>query len=152
MKILFVDLENVCRSPLAASLLKKKIEDFDLKGEVDSAGFESFNINEPPDKRIVDVARQNGLTVTGKARLFKKEDFNKFDKIYVMDTVAYNNVEDLCDDKKVMEKVDYALNLLPGNARNESIPNPFLTGTSDCQKIYDMLDKITDRIVDNIKN
>lgn len=150
MNVLFVDLEDVCRSPLAAGLLKKKYNIHKLKGKVDSAGFESFNINEPPDKRVTNVAEQNGLSLTGKARIFTKNDFQSFDVIYVMDTVAYNKVADLSTGLEQMRKVDFILNLLPEHPKNDSIPNPFYNGVTDCQNIYNLLDKATDQIIEKL--
>ena len=95
MNILFVGNENICRSPMAEALLRKKFEKEGIKSIVDSAGFESHMINEPPDKRAVNIAKSYGYEVTGKMRIFKKEDFDKFDKIYVMDTKNYHDVLEL---------------------------------------------------------
>ena len=149
MNVLFVCLGNICRSPMAEGLLKKKFEENDIEGFVDSAGFESFTINEAPDKRAVKVAKKFGVEVSGKARLFLKADFDKFDKIYVMDTLNYRDVKDLARSKSDFEKVDYLLNVLhPG--KNETVPDPFLQGEHECRIIYDLLDKATTKIVENI--
>ena len=149
MNVLFVCLGNVCRSPMAEGLLRKKFEENNIEGFVDSAGFESFTINEAPDKRAVKVAKKFGVEVSGKARLFLKSDFDKFDKIYVMDTLNYRDVKDLARSKSDFEKVDYLLNVLhPG--KNETVPDPFLQGEHECRIIYDLLDKATTKIVENI--
>lgn len=150
MNVLFVDLENVCRSPLAEAILKKKFKENNIKGEVDSAGFESFTINEPPDKRVVNVALENGYVPEGMARIFRKEDFDHFDKIYVMDTQNYNDVMALAktDDQKA--KVDYLLNVLE-EGKNKTVPNPYQNGESDCNFIFDLLDKATDKILEQAR-
>jgi protein-tyrosine phosphatase len=150
MNILFVDLENVCRSPMAEGMLKKKFKDNNLVGRIDSAGFESFYINEPPDERVVEVAKKNGYLLTGRARIFVKNDFHRFDKIYVMDTASYEKVMELANTTEQREKVDYAMNLLGKKRKNESIPNPFYTGTSDCENIFTLLDEVTDKIVEQM--
>lgn len=152
MNILFVDLENVCRSPLAEGLLKKKFEDHHFDGKIDSAGFESFNINEPPDKRVMEIAEMYGLSLLSRARIFVKSDFDHFDKIFVMDTTSYNNVEEISKNKDQMKKVDYVLNLLPDQPRNASIPNPFFSGTSDCLKVFSLLDAATDKIIEQLNS
>lgn len=150
MNILFVDLENVCRSPLAEALLKKKLEEHQIEGKIDSAGFESFYINEPPDKRVIEVAEKKGYTVSGNARIFVKKDFKNFDKIYVMDTTSYTKVMDLSKTKEDRTKVDYVMNVTQGNQKNISIPNPFYSGTSNCETIFDLLDVATDKIFEQI--
>jgi len=150
MNILFVCLGDVCRSPLAVGLLKKKFKDNNIEGLVDSAGFESFTINEPPDHRVVQIAEDNGIRLDGRARIFVKDDFDKFDKIYVMDTKNYRDVKDLARNKSDIEKVDYLLNVLePG--KNKTVPDPYLQGQYDCTMVYDILDEATSKIVEKLK-
>ncbi len=147
MNVLFVDLSNICRSPMAASILKKKYIDNDIKGIVDSAGFESFTINEPPDTKAINVAALHGVHVEGNARIFLKSDFDKFDKIYVMDTKNYNDVMELARNDEHRKKVDYIMNLVhPG--KNESIKDPCSSGVTNLEEIYEKLDKATDKIVE----
>ena len=150
MNVLFVDLQNVCRSPMAEAILKKKFLDNNIKGIVDSAGFESFNINEPPDDRVVNTAAEHGILVDGRARIFVKDDFDIFDKIYVMDTQNYWDVMELAKTDEHKAKVDYLLNLLePG--LNKTVPNPYNSGLSDCKQIFRMLYKAADKIVELAK-
>ncbi len=150
MNVLFVDLQNVCRSPMAEAILKKKFLENNIIGIVDSAGFESFNINEPPDPRAVNTAAEHGVLVDGRARIFLKEDFDIYDKIYVMDTQNYWDVMDLTRNEEDKAKVDYLLNLLePG--LNKTVPNPYNSGLSDCKQIFRMLSKAADKIVEMAK-
>ena len=138
---------NICRSPLAEALLKKKYNENNISGEVSSAGFESFFINEPPDSRVREIAEKNGLMLSGRARIFLKSDFDRFDKIYVMDTQNYRDVVDLARNENDKRKIDYLLNVVePG--RNKTMPDPFHTGLQDLDTVYLLLDKATDKIVD----
>jgi len=147
MNVLFVDLENVCRSPLAEAILKKKFKENNIQGEVDSAGFESFTINEPPDNRAVNVALKHGYAPEGIARIFRKEDFDLFDKIYVMDTQNYNDVMALAKTDEHKAKVDYLLNVID-EGKNETVPNPYHSGNLDCEHVFGLLDRATDKIVE----
>jgi protein-tyrosine phosphatase len=151
MNVLFVDLGNVCRSPLAEGLLKKKFLDRKIVGLVDSAGFESFNINEPPDVRAVNVALAHGYTVEGQARIFLKSDFELFDKIYVMDSKNYHDVMDLAGSDENRAKVDYLLNVLD-EAKNQAVPDPFNSGVEDCEAVFQLLDKATDKVAEMALN
>ncbi len=147
MNVLFVDLGNVCRSPMAEAILKKKFKENNLIGEVDSAGFESFNINEPPDVRAVNTALNHGYVLDGIARIFLKEDFNRFDKIYVMDTKNYNDVLALAKTDEQKAKVDYLLSVLD-NGNHKTVPDPYHSGTDDCEAVFSILDKATDKILE----
>jgi protein-tyrosine phosphatase len=147
MNVLFVDLENVCRSPLAEAILKKKFKKAGIAGEVDSAGFESHTINEPPDTRVINVALKHGYTPEGYARIFQKEDFDQFDKIYVMDTKNYQDIMALAKTDEQKSKVAYLLDVLE-DRRNRTIPNPYHSGNLDCENVFELLDKATDKIVE----
>lgn len=145
MKVLFVDLENVCRSPMAEGILREKLKNYNVDVYVDSAGFESFNINEPPDKRVVEIADKYGYTLKGNARIFVTADFDKFDKILVMDTIAYNKVMELAKKDKHKNKVQYLMSFVNGG-KNESIPNPYYSGNEGCEVIFKMIHSAVEKL------
>ncbi len=85
MKVLMVCLGNICRSPLADGLLRKKIAQLGLDVEVDSAGTSGYHTGEAPDARMRETARSVGCPIDDlRARQFLQEDFDRFDLIYVM--------------------------------------------------------------------
>ena len=148
MNVLFICMGNIGRSPLAKSLLQKKYKEHAIKAEVDSAGFEAFNINEAPDYRIKEFGEKHGVKVTGEARIFVKKDFDKFDYIYVMDTRTYRDVKELAKNEDQLNKIDYLMNLIePG--KNKIVPDPINAWNIDLETVFDYLDKATDKIVEN---
>lgn len=147
MNVLFICNGNICRSPIAAALLQKKFLLNNIPGEVSSAGFESFNINEPPDPIAVKIAKKYDLDLNHKARIFVKKDFKFFDKIYVMDTRNYRDVYELARDEKDYAKIEYLMNVLePG--KNKTIPDPSMSGHIEIETIYNLLDQATDKILE----
>ncbi|PLX12104.1 MAG: protein-tyrosine-phosphatase [Marinilabiliales bacterium] len=150
MNVLFVCLGNVCRSPIAEALLKKKYSENGIEFEVDSAGFEPYHINKSPDEKAIRTAKYYGLELTGKSRLFVKADFDRFDKIYGMDTQNIRDIKELARSDEDLKKVDYILNLLePG--KNKTLADPFHTGIENCHVIFKKLDKATDVLVEEVK-
>jgi protein-tyrosine phosphatase len=150
MNILFVCTGNIGRSPLAKALLQKKYKENGINSEVDSAGFETLYINEGPNKKILEFAQKIGLEINDKARIFLKEDFNTYDKIYVMDTKAFRDVKELAKGKEQIQQIDYLMNLVePG--KNKTVPDPITSWQIDIQTVYEYLDKATDVIVENAK-
>jgi len=148
MNVLFICMGNIGRSPLAKSLLQKKYKEHAIKAEVDSAGFEAFNINDAPDYRIKELGVKHGVKVTGEARIFVKKDFDKFDYIYVMDTRTYRDVIELAKNEDQLNKIDYLMNLIePG--KNKIVPDPINSWNIDLETVFDYLDKATDKIVEN---
>ena len=146
MNVLFVCLGNVCRSPIAEALLKKKFAEEGIEGEVCSAGFEPYHINKPPDVKAISTGKFYGLEITGLARLFVKEDFDRFDKIYAMDSQNYHDVVELIRTKEDVDKIDLIMNTIePG--KNKTLPDPFHSGVDNCHTVYKLLDQATDAIV-----
>lgn len=146
MNILFVCLGNICRSPMAEGILKKIFTERGINGTVDSAGFESFHINDMPDPRAINVAKSYGIDISQKrARIFLKADFDRFDRIYVMDVKNMNDVLELARNDNDRKKVDYLMNIIePGS--NKTVPDPFLSGIEDCDKVYKILEKACQKI------
>lgn len=151
MKILFVCLGNICRSPIAEGILNKKLEEKGIKAEVESAGFESYHINEPPDPRALKIAQNRGIDISNsKCRLFVAEDFDNFDKIYVMDTSNYRDVQFFARTDDDMDKVHYLLSVIDG--QNNSVPDPYYGGESGFENIYKLIDDACGKIVDLLDN
>jgi protein-tyrosine phosphatase len=150
MKILFVCLGNICRSPLAKGIMADKIKRLDLNAEVDSAGFETFHRGDPADPRSIAVAAAHGIDLSGHiARMFSVRDFDHFDLIYVMDRANYNDVMAVARDSGDEEKVGLILNLIsPGE--NRQVPDPWYGGKEDFGKVFRMLDQACDQLVKNI--
>lgn len=141
-----VCLGNICRSPMAEGLMREKINKYSLKARVDSAGFESFHLNDSPDYRAIKVMHTHGIDISRhKMRLFRIEDFQNFDKIYVMDQYNYQDVLALSGGPEDASKVDLILNVLePGKDR--IVPDPYYGGVSGFENVFQLLDKATEVI------
>ncbi|WZL89165.1 low molecular weight protein-tyrosine-phosphatase [Salinimicrobium sp. 3283s] len=138
-RILMVCLGNICRSPLAEGILKSKVDA--EKVFVDSAGTSNYHVDDCPDPRSVDIARENNLDIRAqRGRQFSPEDFDNFDRIYVMDMSNYHDVISLARNEQDKEKVSLILNeVFPGE--NVEVPDPYHGGANGFKKVYDMLDE-----------
>jgi protein-tyrosine phosphatase len=147
-----VCLGNICRSPMAEGLMRAKIEKYNLKAEVDSAGFESFHTGDPPDFRAIREMGNHGIDISMlQSRLFRKSDFDTFDRIYVMDSVNYNDVKSVALNNDQMLKVDFILNTThPGS--NKPVPDPYYGGNDGFAKTFHLLDSATEQIALELKN
>ena len=95
MRVLFVCLGNICRSPLAEGLLRHAVSQQGLDGQisVDSAGTGNWHAGEPPDARAIAVAARNGVDIsTQRARQIRRDDFHSFDLILGMDHSNVHNI------------------------------------------------------------
>lgn len=152
MKILMVCLGNICRSPLADGLMRKKIADQGLKAEVDSAGTGDWHIGEAPDPRMIKTAKNNGLDISMlRGRQFQAEDYDNFDRIYVMDQSNYQNVVRLAQTDEQKQKVELILNEInPGS--DSEVPDPYFGGDDGFSHVYNLLDSATDKIIQKYLN
>ena len=150
MDILFVCTGNICRSPIAEALMKKKYEDFNIEGSIDSAGFSPTTINDSPDPRAIKAAGKKGIELSGSSRLFSQDDFDRYDRIYVMDAKNYNDVRDFSRNRKDMLKVDYLMNIMePGT--DKTIPDPIHSGTITFDDTITLIDRITTKLAEEIR-
>ncbi|MDC1186534.1 low molecular weight phosphotyrosine protein phosphatase [Crocinitomicaceae bacterium] len=150
MKILMVCLGNICRSPLADALLRKKVDELGLNIEVDSAGTSDYHIGGEPDKRTQENALNHGLDMSFlRARQFTKKDFDTFDLIYVMDKSNESNVLSLTTNSNHKDKVKLILDLLDDTKYNE-VPDPYYGGEQGFETVYTILDQATNKILEEI--
>lgn len=145
-----VCLGNICRSPLAEGILKSKLSGLNVV--VDSAGTRAWHSGELPDKRSIAVAKKNGIDISDqRARLFLVEDFDKFDKIYVMDKTNYVNVCKLAKSSDYIDKVDLILNECYPD-QNLEVPDPYYGGDNGFDDVFEMLNKACNKIKEKIEN
>jgi protein-tyrosine phosphatase len=147
MKILMVCLGNICRSPLAQGILEHLIAKNNLDWMVDSAGTNGYHIGEPPHHLSTKVAKENNIDISKqRCRKFCKDDAQKFDRIYVMDTENYQAVEQILGKDFDESKVDFILNEVYPN-QNIEVPDPWYGNIDGYYKVYDMLHKACELII-----
>ncbi len=150
MKILFVCIGNICRSPLAEGILKDKLEKRNINAEVQSAGFESYHINEHPDKRAIKVAQKNNIDISRyTCRLFTTEDFDKYDKIYVMDASNFRDVSYFARNEEDMKKVQFLMSVVHG--KNEPVPDPYFRDERGFDRTFEMINRATEKIAEKLE-
>lgn len=146
-----VCLGNICRSPLAEGILRSKLEQKGLKHiTVDSAGTSDYHIGENPDSRSVKNARSHGIDISALVcRQFTVVDFDRFDRIYVMDSSNYRNVVRLARNEGDLKKVKLILNELhPGS--DLPVPDPYQQGEEGFENVFQLLDKASDAILKSL--
>ncbi|MBX2893304.1 MAG: low molecular weight phosphotyrosine protein phosphatase [Saprospiraceae bacterium] len=146
MKILMVCLGNICRSPLAEGIMQHKAIQAGLDWRVDSAGTGFWHVGEQPDSRSIKTARQYGIDITyQRARQFQPADFDRFDRIFVMDTQNLRDVLRHARDDEHRAKVDLILNQIYP-AQNRSVPDPYYDDDGFAE-VFDMLDAACDAFI-----
>lgn len=144
-----VCLGNICRSPLAEGIMKQKALEAGLEWEVDSAGTGHWHAGQRPDPRSISKARQYGIEISDqRARQFQPADFERFDRIFVMDTQNHHDVLRLAGKEEHKEKVELILDQIhPGEAR--SVPDPYYDDNG-FEAVFQMLDRACEVFVKRV--
>ena len=138
-RVLMVCLGNICRSPLAEGLLRSKVDTSIV--HVDSAGTGGWHVGEQPDARSIEVARINSIDITDqRCRKFSYDDFQDYDRIYVMDRSNLDDVLSLARRTADRQKVKLILDeLYPGESLE--VPDPYYGGSGGFDRVFNLLDE-----------
>ena len=153
-RVLFVCLGNICRSPAAEHIMRHYIEERGLQSlvEVDSAGTYGGHAGELPDPRMREAAYSRGYRLTHRSRRFEEDDFERFDKIVVMDDSNYERVSRLAPERKALDKVFRMREFMTDYPDWSYVPDPYYEGREGFFLVLDMLENgcrvLLDRIVE----
>lgn len=145
-----VCLGNICRSPLAEGLLRSKLDGD--KFVVDSAGTGHWHVGKGPDPRSIKVASAHKLDISKqRGTLFKREFFEQYDHIFVMDQSNYLDVNAMARSEEERAKVQLILEeLFP--KEQVDVPDPYTGGNQGFENVYRMLDEATDKIANRLSH
>ena len=152
-KILFVCLGNICRSPAAEGIFKKKIKDRELENlfVVDSAGTGGWHVGNLADRRMREAALSRGIELTSRSRKIDDNDLYEFDHILVMDKDNLNAVKSLIKDHTypINSKIKLILSYSKKSQLDE-VPDPYYGGQNGFENVLDLLDDAIDELIDSL--
>ncbi|WP_421764573.1 low molecular weight protein-tyrosine-phosphatase [Ekhidna sp.] len=150
IKVLFVCLGNICRSPLAEAIFKKKLEIEQLGEKIscDSAGTANYHVGENPDPRTVEIAEKHGIPVNHKGQQFKKHHSEEFDYLFAMDGSNYKNMVSEIGNNP--DKLILMRNFDPFG-KGEDVPDPWYGGINGFENVYQILDRSLDKFLEHLK-
>ncbi|QFY43199.1 low molecular weight phosphotyrosine protein phosphatase [Candidatus Methylospira mobilis] len=140
MKILFVCMGNICRSPSAEGIFQNIIDGRGVADlfELDSAGTHGYHAGSPPDQRAQKAALARGIDLSRlRARSVEHSDFEIFDHILAMD---HDNLSGLLSmsPKQYAHKVELFLNYAPEQPQRE-VPDPYYGGAQGFEHVLDLI-------------
>lgn len=150
VKVLFVCLGNICRSPTAEGSLRKLVQEQDLahRIEIDSAGTHAYHIDEPPDLRAQQAAARRGIDLSVlRGRQATAEDIEQFDYVLAMDRENYHNLIRAHGDREnVRLFLEYA-----SNFEEEEVPDPYYGGAGGFERVLDMIEDACLGLIEDIR-
>ncbi|GJM61904.1 MULTISPECIES: low molecular weight protein-tyrosine-phosphatase [Persicobacter] len=151
IKVLYICLGNICRSPLAEAIMRQLVEEEGLsdKFEIDSCGTAAYHIGETPDERTLANARKNGIEINHRGRQFSTLDFEQFDYLLTMDDANFRKVKALQNGKG-----DYKLGKLRDfdeEGIGQDVPDPYYGGPEGFQHVFDLLMRSNKALLQSLK-
>lgn len=149
IRVLFLCLGNICRSPLAEGVFRARVEERGLAArfEIDSAGTSSYHAGEPPDRGSVEVARANGIDISAqRSRPLLPEDLARFDFVVAMDHRNLARVRDALP----TERAFLAREFDPEATGSFDVPDPWGGARGGFEEVFGILDRCVDGMLAHI--
>ncbi|TYR79191.1 low molecular weight phosphotyrosine protein phosphatase [Priestia megaterium] len=138
VKVLFVCLGNICRSPMAEAIFRHLVKERGLEEQiqVDSAGTGNWHVGKPPHEGTQQILTENEIDFSGlKARQVIREDLQQFDYIIGMDAENVGNLGRLAGHNRSV-RIERLLDYVP-HLHVEDVPDPYYTGNFD--EVYQLV-------------
>ncbi len=152
IRVLFVCMGNICRSPTAEAVFRRTVEQAGLGDfiECDSAGTHDYHIGEPPDHRAQNAASRRGYDMSQlRGRQVSPRDFDDFDYVVAMDRRNRSLLEGLCPpgrEEKLMLFCDFH-----ADHAGREVPDPYYGGERGFEQVLDLIEAVSASIVDRLK-
>lgn len=152
VKVLFVCMGNICRSPTAHGVFRALVKDEGLEEHIyiDSAGTHAYHVGNPPDPRAQETASRRGVELGDlRARKTETEDFAYFDYILAMDE---SNLDDLVGytPPELVDKIRLFMDFAP-ELKWREVPDPYYGGPSGFERVFDLVEAAAKGLLEDIR-
>jgi len=149
LRICFVCLGNICRSPTAHGVMDKLVADADLGDRItlDSAGTGNWHVGELPDERSREHAARRGYQLTHRARQFVPSDFGRFELVLAMDRSNLAHLERLAAAYRAnsphapLPPIELLRSYDPDAGPHAEVPDPYAGGGDDFERVLDICER-----------
>ncbi|MCU7939015.1 MAG: low molecular weight phosphotyrosine protein phosphatase [gamma proteobacterium symbiont of Bathyaustriella thionipta] len=152
VKILFVCMGNICRSPTAHGVFEHlvKAEYLTEQLEIDSAGTHAYHVGSKPDRRAQETASGKGIDLTYiTSRQVCETDYEYYDYILAMDNDNYALLQQGCPEQ-YKDKISLFLDFAPDHPLNE-VPDPYYGGIKGFENVFEMVNIASKGLLNDIK-
>jgi protein-tyrosine phosphatase len=154
LRILFVCLGNICRSPLAEGIFDHLVREAGLSKRfyIDSAGTAAYHVGDPPDERTCAVARARGINLRSRGRQIAKSDLQQFDYIIAMDSDNRAGIERLAARATPHAVIRMLREFDPEAEDDRDVPDPYYGGTRGFENVHDIVERSCRALLDYLRS
>jgi low molecular weight protein-tyrosine phosphatase len=148
MRILFVCMGNICRSPSAEGVFRNLLAARapQLTVEIDSAGTHDYHVGEPPDDRAIAAARRRGIDLSSlRARTVQTGDFDYYDLILAMDEQNLRELRRRAPAAR-HERIRLMMEFVPSSPVR-AVPDPYYGGPQGFEQVLDLLEEAAEGLL-----
>lgn len=152
LRLLFVCLGNICRSPAAQGIFESMAKNEDLKNvEADSCGFYGGHAGDLPDSRMRHAAIQRGYSLTHRSRQIRPYDFEDFDLIFGMDDQNLSDLHDTARSSEEERRIIPMAVLATDHPQVDAVPDPYWDGAEGFYNVLNILEDACANLIALIK-
>ncbi len=152
LRVLFVCLGNICRSPLAEGVFRKQVHEAGLGEdlEVDSAGTGGWHVGQPPDRRMRQTASRHGVYLDDiRARKFDRADLDRFDLILAMDRSNLYDILSMAGPEQ-RSKVKLFMSYDESGGGQKDVPDPYYGGPDGFENVFEIVERTSRNILSSV--
>ena len=152
VKVLFVCMGNICRSPTAEGVFRHKVnaENLDAEIHIDSAGTHAYHIGNPPDGRAQEAALMRNIDLSAqRARKVSSQDFSAFDYVIAMDESNIDDLLSICP-SGYEDRVHLFLNF--ANSPITEVPDPYYGQGKGFEIVLNLVEDASEGLLTHIKD
>jgi protein-tyrosine phosphatase len=153
MRLCFVCMGNICRSPTAHGVMEHLVREAGLAGriEIDSAGTGAWHVGELPDPRARAAAKKRGYDLSHRARRFTSEDFTRFDLVLAMDRENLASLHRLARGSGHAASVRLLRSFDPDAPEGAEVPDPYYREDDGFEHVLDMCERACRGLLQHVR-
>ena len=153
VKVCFVCLGNICRSPLAQGVFESLVKEEGLQNRIiiSSAGVSGWHVGNPPDARMQQTARDHGIQLNSRGRQFQSFDFKQMDLVLAMDHSNLSALKKMCPEPELQDKLLLFRFFDPQHNNDLEVPDPYYGGGKGFEVVYKIVERTCPKVLDHLK-